>query len=108
MFKKIFHSLSFLSLALFLAGCGTQYKTISVSPQFFEKPDTVVIGHVSGLEKAQFLLLGEQGLFDALINQSLRSSMGDAIEKVESRPHIDRYYYNASEKSFSRQKILMC
>jgi hypothetical protein len=91
------------TLGAFLTGCSTQRENMRVNHTCFDAPSSVVIARIEGFEKAGYHKAGQQGLLDSAIISAVSSTMIDKIESIDTKPLLEKGYYNPFDKFFSQK-----
>lgn len=96
-FKNI---LTILFLSFILVGCSSTKQNMEVCGNVFNKPSSLVIAQIDGLENAQFHIEGGQGLIDIIINEAVTDKLVQALKKIDTKLIIEEHYYKSFEKKF--------
>ena len=84
---------------LFLVGCAGR-QDMEITKDTFEKPSSIVIAQVAGLENAGFYKEGGQGIIDILINEAMTTSVAESIGKVNTAEIVEQHYFKPFEIAF--------
>lgn len=91
------------ALGAFLTGCSTHRENMRVNHTCFDAPSSVVIARIEGFEQAGYFKAGEYGLVDLAIISAVASTMIDKIESINTKPLLEKGYYNPFDKFFSHK-----
>jgi hypothetical protein len=91
------------ALALILTGCSTTArKDMELHDDCLHKQSRIVIAQISGLEKARFFRLGEQGFVDLIINSAMTDGMAEKVEVIDTKSLLEEHYYGPFERFLSQ------
>lgn len=97
------NSLSFLLIACFLVGCAVNRENQPINKQIFDKPSTIAIAQLSGLEEPHYYKAGSQGLLDIAVTTMMTDSITKRIQEINAASIVDEHYYNAFKTSFEKK-----
>jgi hypothetical protein len=95
-------------ICLFVAGlvsaCSTR-ENVKIPQTFISKPATLVMTHLSGLEKPGYYKAGRQGLADYAISQLMTMDMREKIEEIDAGMIMEDYYYKRFGGTFESKSF---
>lgn len=104
-------TLKYITTLIFLVliGCAGR-KDMELSKDIFNKPSSIVITQVEGLENPGFYKEGEQGMVDFLISSAITDSVAEGLKKINTTEIIEEHYFKPFEiaflnKSFTVNKL---
>ena len=93
--KRLFAML----FSLLLVGCAGR-QDMEISKTVFDKPSSIVIAQVTGLEDVGFYKEGHQGLVEFLFNEAMASSVAESIKKINTAEILEQHYFKPFEIAF--------
>ena len=105
----IMKQLTAVFVFLFLVGCAGR-QDMEISKDVLNKPSSIVIAQIEGLETRGFYKEGGQGIVDVLISEAMTSSVTEGLKKIESTEIVEEHYFKPFEiaflnKSFTVNKL---
>lgn len=94
-----------VGITILLSACATNREHVVIPPAFLANPKTLAIVQLSGLEKPGYYKIGQQGIFDVLINEAMATSAQEKIEKMDATPIVKEYYYKRFSHIFASQSF---
>lgn len=99
MMKLILKRTSSLLLFLLLVGCGGR-QDMEINKTVFDKPSSIVIVQVDGLENPGFYKEGQQGVVDFLISNAVAGEVIEKIRTINVEEIVDQHYFKPFESAF--------
>ncbi|MBY0463070.1 MAG: hypothetical protein K2Q34_07810 [Alphaproteobacteria bacterium] len=99
------NSFSFLLIACFLAGCAVNRENQPINNQIFNRPSTIAIAQLSGLEEPHYYNAGSQGLLDFAVTAMMTDSITKRIQEINAKSIVNEHYYNVFKKSFENKSF---
>lgn len=99
--KNIKSIYSTLILGILIVGCSNNRNNVEISPTHFNKPSTIALAQISGLEKPYFLKTGNQGILDFAINEVITDSVSYKVSQIDAKPIVFEHYYQPFQRSFT-------
>ena len=97
------HLTRLVLVAVLLTGCATQRDNMPFRDGMTEKPSTVVITEVSGLETPCYIKAGTQGLLMFMMNEVMAQSIEKKIKILKVQSVVDSHYYEAFRQGLEHQ-----
>lgn len=88
-----------ISAILFLVGCGGR-QDMEIHNTVFDKPSSIVITQMDGLENPGFYKEGQQGVVDFLISSAVTKQVTENIKKINVDEIIDQHFVKPFESAF--------
>jgi hypothetical protein len=92
-----------LIVAVLISGCTSTptRKNMTIDESIFEKKPKIIIAQIEDFKGAVYHKTGAQGFLDVAINHSVTNGDFEALRKLDSRPILDKFYYQAFEKTLA-------
>lgn len=91
--------ISLLLISIFVTGCATRRENMPLSDHCLEKPSTVIIAELSGLEKPTYVRSGFQGILPALINEGIGKPIENKLKDFKPHPLVKKHYEDVFTRS---------
>jgi len=99
------NSFCFLAIACFLAGCAVNRENQPINQQIFDKPSTIAVAQLSGLEEPHYYKAGNQGLLDIAVTAMMTDSITKRIQEISATSIVNEHYYNTFKASFEKKSL---
>ncbi|AIK96918.1 hypothetical protein [Candidatus Odyssella acanthamoebae] len=101
-YYKILTCLCFVSL---LSGCAQRIENSKLAPEVLAKPSSVLITHISNIEKPDFYTGGRQGILDIAVNQMRGHNIKETLQTIDAKPILIEDYYQPFTDSLSSKSF---